>query len=133
MIDISALRKQVHDLNKQRAEIIHRVLGTKPYIAAQVYQRYRKCGKANCRCVNGELHGPYLWIYQKKKNKKTISTTVADGKMAQAMEKAARYTELLRLRQQIRELDQKINELLNELEMELEQEVDEYVRKKDKA
>jgi polyhydroxyalkanoate synthesis regulator phasin len=133
MADISALRKQVYDLNKRRMDAINRVLNTKPYIAAQVYQRYRKCGKPNCKCANGELHGPFLWIYQKKKGQKVVSTTVANGKAAEAKEMAARYAELLRLRQQIREMEQKTNELLNEYETELEQEASVYVKRKEEA
>jgi len=133
MADISNLRKRIFDLNKRRIDAINRVLNTKPYIAAQVYQRYRKCGKPNCKCAKGDLHGPFLWIYQKKKGQKVISTTVADGKGTEAKEMAARYMELLRLRQQIREADQKMNELLNEYETELEREVGEYVKRKEKA
>ena len=133
MSDISFLRKQVFELNKRRTDAINRVLNTKPYIAAQVYQRYRKCGKPNCKCAKGELHGPFLWIYQKKKGQKIVSTTVADGKASEAKEMSARYEELLRLRQQIRESDQKLNELLNEYETELEREVDDYVKRKEKA
>ena len=134
MTDLSTLRKKVHDLNKRRADAISRVLQTKPYLAAQVYQRYRKCGKPNCKCAKGELHGPFLWIYQKKKGQKVVSTTVAEGKGAEAKEKAKRYEELLRLRQQIREADQKVNEFLNEYEKELEVEVSEYVKRtKEKA
>ena len=126
MADISALRRQIFNLNKKRQDAINRVLNTKPYIAAQVYERYRKCGKPNCKCAKGELHGPFLWIYQKKKGRKVISTTVAEGKAAEAKEMAGRYTELLRLRQQIRESDQKMNELLNEYDAQMEQEAMEY-------
>jgi len=127
MADMSALRKQIFDLNKKRQDAINRVLHTKPYIAAQVYERYRKCGKPNCKCAKGELHGPFLWIYQKKKGRKVISTTVAEGKAPEAKEMAARYEGLLRLRQQIRESDQKMNELLNEYDEQMEREAREYV------
>jgi len=133
MADLSNIRKQVYDLNKKRADAISRVLQTKPYIAAQVYQRYRKCGKPNCKCAKGELHGPFLWIYQKKKGQKIISTTVATGKHTEATELAGRYEELLRLRQQIREADKKINEALNEYESLMEREASGYVSKKEKA
>ena len=133
MADISTMRKQVYDLNQQRLDAINRVLNTKPYIAAQVYQRYRKCGKPNCKCARGELHGPFLWIYQKKKGQKVTSTTVADGKGFEAKEMAKRYGDLLRLRQQIREADQKMNDLLNKYETEMEKEIDEYVKRKEKA
>ncbi|MHA1166291.1 MAG: DUF6788 family protein [Candidatus Hodarchaeales archaeon] len=33
-----------------------------------VYCKYQKCGKNNCRCHSGALHGPYFWLinYQRK-------------------------------------------------------------------
>lgn len=133
MEELSALRKKISDLNKKRLDAISRVLHTKPYIAAQVYERYKKCGNPSCKCANGELHGPFLWIYQKKKGQKVVSTTVAEDKASEAKEMARRYGELLRLRQQIRETDRKVNELLNEYESYMEKGVAEYVRRKEKA
>jgi hypothetical protein len=133
MADLSALRKQVHDLDKKRTDAVSRVLNTKQFIAAQVYERHRKCGKPNCKCAKGELHGPYLWVYQNKKGRKVISATVAEEKSIEAKELARRYEKLLRLRKQIRDADRKINELLNEYESHLEKEASEYVSKKGKS
>jgi len=130
---LSALRKQVGDLNRSRTTAINHVLSTKTFIAAQVYERFKTCGSPNCKCARGEPHGPFLWIYQKKKNQKVISTTVTKGKGAEAKELAERYAKLLKLRQQIREADQKINEILNEFESHMEKEVTEYVQRKEKA
>lgn len=28
-----------------------------------ICEQYRKCGKAGCRCSNGELHGPYYFHF----------------------------------------------------------------------
>ena len=133
MVDLPAIRKQIYDLNQKRQEAINRVLHTKAFIAAQVYERRRKCGKSNCKCAKGELHGPFLWIYQKKKGQKVISTTVAEGKAAEAKVMSGRYEELLRLRKKIREIDQKINVLLNEYESNMEKEVAEYVKRKEQT
>ena len=132
MTDISALRKQVYDLNKRRNDTINRVLSSKPFIAAQVYERLKKCGNPKCKCARGELHGPFLWIYQKKKGKKVVSTTVNLDKASEAKEMAKRYEDLLHFRQQIRETDQKINILLNEYESTMEKEITEYVKRKKK-
>ena len=30
--------------------------------------KFQKCGKKNCKCVNGHLHGPYYWLINYKKN-----------------------------------------------------------------
>ena len=132
MAELSDLRKQIYDLNKKRQEDINRVLNTKPFIAAQVYERYKTCGNPKCKCARGELHGPFLWVYQRKKGHKVISTTVVRDKASEAKELAERYEKLLRLRQQIREADQEINVLLNNYETQMEKEVAEYVRRKEK-
>jgi len=130
MTDLSNLRKLVYDLNKMRQGNIHRVLNTKPFIAAQVYERYKTCGNPKCKCARGELHGPFLWIYQKKKGQKVISTTVVKEKAHEAKELAERYEKLLRFRKKIREADQEINELLNDYETQIEKEISEYVKRK---
>ena len=132
MADLSALRKQISDMNRRRLDSINRVLNTKPFITAQVYERYKKCGNANCKCAKGELHGPFLWIYRNKKGQKVVSTTVNKDKASEAKELAESYAKLLSLRQQIRESDKKINELLNEYESNMEKDITEYTKRKDK-
>ena len=131
--DLSALRKKISGLMSYRKEVIDKVLHTRTFIAAQVYDRQIKCGKPNCKCANGELHGPFMWIYQKKKGRKVVSTTVTEDKVTEAKELAARYELLLKQRQKVRETDQKINELLNEFESLLEKEIDDYVGKKSRT
>ena len=132
-VELSVIRKKISDLMLIRSEVTNKVLHTREFIAAQVYERGTKCGKPNCKCSKGELHGPFLWIYQKKKNRKVVSTTVASCKAAEARELAGRYEALLKQRQRIREADQKINELLNEFESLLEKGIDEYATRKSKA
>jgi hypothetical protein len=128
--DLPTIRKQVSDINRNRMGLITKVLNTKPFIAAQVYERYKKCGNKRCKCQKGELHGPFLWIYQRKKDQKIISTTVVKDKAIEAKKLAWRYENLQRLRKEIREADRVINILLNELETQLEMEIGEYVKRK---
>ena len=134
MADLSILRKRISDINRRRLDSINRVLNTKPFIAAQVYERNKKCGNPKCRkCASGELHGAVLWIYRRKKGEKIVSTTVNKDKASEAKEMAESYKKLLNLRKQIREADKKINELLNEYEFHMEKEIDEYVKRKGNA
>ena len=129
MDDVSLLKQRVNELNKTRTDLINKVLMTKPFIAAQVYQRYKKCGNPNCRCARGELHGPYTWIYQKKKGQKVVSTTVVKGKTIEAEEMAKRYERLLGNRERIRKIDQEINDVMNLIETYYEREVTDYVKR----
>jgi len=130
MDDLSAIRKSIYDSDKKRSLLLQKLLKTKPFIAAQVYERFKTCGNENCKCQHGELHGPFLWIYQNKKNNRILSTTVADDKKKEAKELAERYKVLLEQRQKLRELDRDINSCLNAMEKILEKEVNEYVTKR---
>jgi len=128
MNDPSTLRKQIADVVSRRNRLINATLNTKPYIAAQVTERYRKCHYHNChKCSVGQLHGPFLSLYQNKKGQKTISTTVKH-KPAEAREMAKRYEHLQALRLEIRQCDRLINDLLNQYTALMEREVTEYVR-----
>jgi len=130
MEDISKLRKKIYEANKKRTLLLQKVLSTKPFIAAQVYERYKKCGNSKCKCQRGELHGPFLWIYQNKKNKPILSTTVENGKHREAKDLAANYKVLIEERQLLREVDQEINRYLNDMEALLEKEAKEYATKR---
>jgi hypothetical protein len=33
--------------------------------------KFQKCGKKNCKCYNGHLHGPYYWLITYKKYNST--------------------------------------------------------------
>jgi hypothetical protein len=131
MSDLSSIRKNIIDTEKKRFILLSKLLKSKPFIAAQVYERFKTCGNKNCKCKKGQLHGPFLWLYQKKKNRKLISTTVHPEKKVQAKELAHRYKILLSHRQELREIDRQISSLLDSMVNILEEEVNEYVTKRD--
>ena len=127
MSDLSLIRQNISRCMQNRDRLLHSILDNKPYIAAQVYERFKTCGNEHCKCKNGELHGPFVWIYQHKKGQKLISTTVATQKMAEARKMAANYQRWQEHRQQLRELDQSIQRHLDEMEQHLEREARDYV------
>jgi hypothetical protein len=129
MEEISIIRQEISKCMKKRDQLLHSTMSNKPYIAAQVYERYKTCGNKNCKCHNGKPHGPFLWIYQHKKGQKIISTTVNKEKASQAQKLAASYLRWTDHRQQLRELDRLIQENLDKIEKILEQDAREYVTK----
>ena len=129
MEELSRIRQEISICMKKRNHLLHSIMNNKPYIAAQVYERYKTCGNKNCKCHNGEPHGPFLWIYQHKKGQKIISTTVDSPKAAQARQLAANYLRWTEYRKQLRELDREIQENLDKIEKILEQDAREYVTK----
>lgn len=130
MGEASELRKRINDTQLRRSDLLHQLMSSGPFIAAQVYERFKTCGNKTCKCERGELHGPFLWIYQKKKGQPVLSTTVDAGKRMAAKALAERYQGWLRARQQLRELDQAIQDYLNEMERILEKEAASYATKR---
>ena len=126
MTDLSHLRQAIFHAQQQRTELLHQILGSQPFIAAQVYERYKTCGNKNCKCHNGEMHGPFIWLYQHKKGYKVLSTTVDSKKVTPAKKLAASYKEWLQNRKQLRELEQTIQNYLDHMEQILEKEARDY-------
>ena len=127
---ISELRKMVLAAEQSRHLLLQKFLSAKPFIAAQVYERFNTCGNKNCKCQRGELHGPFLWIYQLKKGQRVLSTSVAEDKRREAKEMAERYKAWTAQRQRLRELDLEIQEHLNAMEVLLEKEARDYATKR---
>lgn len=130
MENISDIKKKLSSSIKRRDLLIEKIMKIKPFIAAQVYEHYKKCGHESCKCQRGELHGPFLWIYQHKKGSSIISTTVDSDKRREAKDLAANYKTLLEERKLLREMDQQIQEYLNELEALFEKEAKNYATKR---
>lgn len=131
MEDISKIRQQISNLNTKRTSLLGLIMKTEPFIAAQVYERFKKCGNKNCKCARGELHGPFTWLYQKKKGQKLISTSLKKEVASEALSLASNYKTLLEQRKKIREIDEQLNLLINQLEKILEQDASIYVSKKE--
>lgn len=123
---VSKIIQRIDQLNKKRFTVLKQTLNSKEYIAAQVYERYKKCGNKSCKCADGQLHGPFMWIYQKKKGQKILSTTVQKDKVPKAKKLSANYRSWTEKRQLLRELEQEIQSLLNEMETYLEQDAKEF-------
>jgi len=129
MEDLSKLRQKISQVNKKREALLQKIMKTEPFLAAQVYERFKKCGNKTCKCARGELHGPFVWLYQKKKGQKLLSTSVPKDFAKEAKELAENYKILLENRKKVREADSEINILLNQMEEILERDAVKYVTK----
>lgn len=129
-MNLPRLRQEIYNQQQQRKELLNELMSSRPYIAAQVYERYKTCGNKQCKCRQGQLHGPFLWIYQKKKGQKVLSTTVDARRATDAKKKAQYYKDWLQNRKLLRELDQSIQHKLDEMEKLLEKEAAVYGTKR---
>jgi hypothetical protein len=71
--DISKIRQSVYKLNKERWELLEKIMQSGNLLKASFYERHTKCGSKNCKCSQGELHGPFPWIYRNRKGEKLVS------------------------------------------------------------
>jgi hypothetical protein len=62
--DLSALRSQVLDLERQLPTLLKSFLGREPLLPGSLYTLRRRCGKPACRCARGELHASTVLSYR---------------------------------------------------------------------
>lgn len=68
--------------------------------------QFKRCGKANCRCAKGELHGPY-YLRRWQRYGKRCSKYVKKDELSATFQACLEYK---RNRQETRELIRSINE-----------------------
>lgn len=49
-------------LRARRRRAVSRLPNWQDYLAGSLAEQSRRCGKAGCRCAEGELHGPYVYL-----------------------------------------------------------------------
>jgi hypothetical protein len=49
-------------LRTRRRRAVSRLPNWEDYLAGSLAEQSRRCGKAGCRCAEGELHGPYVYL-----------------------------------------------------------------------
>ena len=59
--------KKLHTLNARqlrtrRARLARQLPDIEATLRGALQRQMRQCGKAGCRCADGELHGPYLYL-----------------------------------------------------------------------
>jgi len=131
METISKIRKEIYQLNQKRWALLEKIIKSRELLTASFYERYTKCSNPNCKCAKGELHGPFQWLYQKRKGQKLISTSCAADKVESAKKYAANYQIFKRNWKQVVELDIEINRRIEQIEAVLEVDAKEFIKKKE--
>ena len=49
-------------LRARRRRAVGRLPAWEEYLAGSLAEQSRRCSKAGCRCAQGELHGPYVYL-----------------------------------------------------------------------
>ena len=67
------MSRQIHDSRSRKRLIARRLPDPTEILRASLVERYTKCGKPGCKCMEGHMHGPSYYI----------SVTLAPGKTKQ--------------------------------------------------
>ncbi|MDD2448014.1 MAG: hypothetical protein PHY91_10145 [Tissierellia bacterium] len=130
MEQISQIGKKLYDLNQRRWKLTEKMMNPGKLLTAQYYERYTKCGSPTCKCANGELHGPFNWIYQRRKGEKPISTSCRADKVGEAEVFSSNYKSFKENWNGIKEIDEEISQLIDQIEKLYEVPAVEFVKKK---
>ncbi len=115
-INRRGLRKKLSNLNKQRNKYIFSIVHGKPMVLGMPHEVFRKCGKGNCRCARGKLHGPYPALSVNKNGKQKI-VMIKKGDAAIILKKSKRYRYFQQTLAKIRKLNKEIDNLLDEIKI----------------
>src|SRR5213594_858150 len=56
------LKLTVRQLRARRARLARQLPDVEGTVRGALQRQMRRCGKAGCRCAEGELHGPYIYV-----------------------------------------------------------------------
>jgi hypothetical protein len=59
-VDMTEL--SLRQLRERRRRIVRQIPDLQAVIAGSLQEQRRRCGKEGCRCMRGELHGPYQYL-----------------------------------------------------------------------
>jgi len=114
--DISLITKKISVLNQLRTGYIFNLVHGKPMVHGSSHDVFRRCGKKNCRCAEGKLHGPFPALSVNKNGKKKIvMIKKSDGPLI--LKESKRYRYFQNTLSKIRRINKEIDLLLSEVKI----------------
>ena len=114
--EIRSIIKTLSDLNRQRTNYIFSLVHGKFLVHGLPHMVFRRCGKSNCKCKRGYLHGPYHALSVNKDGKKKIVMIKKTDEEA-ILKEAKRYQYYQKKMVQIRKINKEVDKLLEKLKL----------------
>jgi len=112
--NLSRLRQQIHELQREHARLVQRMLKSKSMVKGSVIILARRCGKPGCKCNRGEKHkSKYLSISD---GGKTRMIYLKPGMEMKVREAAERYRRFRSARARLVKIQKDVLNLFNQLE-----------------
>lgn len=113
LMNLSRLRQKIHRLDKERRELLKKVLHPRKMIQGSLYRMRRSCGKPGCRCAKGDKH--VSWYLSRAVEGKTKLTYIGRIVPAWLEQRVRRYQRHHKVLARIRKIDAEISSSLNKL------------------
>jgi len=110
----SQLRHSLRRLSDEVRQLINPSFSDKPVIKGSVYELKRKCGKAGCKCAQGEFHS--RMVISASEKGKTSLRVIPHGFLVEIRIKVRRYQELRHARARLVEVHRKMLRVIDEME-----------------
>jgi hypothetical protein len=110
----SQLRHSLRRLSDEVRQLTNPSFSAKPVIKGSVYELKRKCGKAGCKCAQGELHS--RMVISASEKGKTSLRVIPHGFLVEIQIKVRRYQELRHARARLVEVHRKMLRVIDEME-----------------
>lgn len=114
--EIKSIIRALSNFDQQRTRYIFSLVHGKPLVHGLPHDVFRRCGKANCKCNRGMLHGPYLALSVNKGGKKKIVMVNKSDKL-NILKDAKRYRYYQKKLVEIRKINREIDGLLEKLKL----------------
>ena len=110
----SRLRQSLLQLVNEIKGLMEPFFSDRPVVKGTVYELKRKCGKAGCKCAQGELHARMVLSASEKG--KTRLRAIPRGFLVDIQQKVRRYQELRRARSRVVEIHRQMLKVMDEME-----------------
>ena len=110
----SRLRPSLLQLVNEVKGLVEPFFSDWPVLKGSVYELKRKCGKAGCKCAQGELHA--RMVVSASEKGRTILRVPPSGFLVEAQHRVRRYQELRRARTRLVELHRQMLKVMDEME-----------------
>jgi len=96
------------DLKRRRGQLLRKLPPLDSVLRGSLIERYKRCGNPNCRCADGQGHGPKYYLSVSYPGSSPRMDYVPQAEYERVSQSLANYS-------QIREILEQISEINHEL------------------
>jgi hypothetical protein len=111
---LSRIRQSISQLAEEIQELVTVFNDRRPMIKGTVYEQRRKCGKPNCSCASGKLHGSMM--LSRSDEGRTKLMAIPSGHLKDFQVSTEHYQKFRRARARLGQIYKAMIELIDQLE-----------------